>query len=146
MFAVWITNIVWRNIFQIKYWGSSLNLVPHVKDWDVIKWKHLPGYWSPVDSPPKGQWHGALMFSLICAKINFWVNNCEAGYCAHHDVVIMNHGSQQFWKHVVSISIKFAFYQKKKPPDTFPLCLQWAGWMTLNVQLCLSTSGTKCTK
>ena len=37
VFAVWITNIVYRNIFQIKfkYWSSSLNLVPHVKDWDV---------------------------------------------------------------------------------------------------------------
>ena len=37
VFAVWITDIVCRNIFQIrfKYWSSSLNLVPHVKDWDV---------------------------------------------------------------------------------------------------------------
>ena len=40
VFAVWITNIVCRNIFQIKfkYWSSSLNLVPHVKDWDVTWW------------------------------------------------------------------------------------------------------------
>ena len=50
---------------------------------DVIKWKHLPRYWhfvrgihrSPVISPHKGQWRGALMFSLICARINGWVNN-----------------------------------------------------------------------
>ena len=42
---------------------------------DVIKWKHFPRYWpfvrgihrSPADSPNKGQWRGALMFSLICA-------------------------------------------------------------------------------
>ena len=42
---------------------------------DVIKWKHFPRYWpfvwgihrSPVNSPHKGQWRGALMFSLICA-------------------------------------------------------------------------------
>ena len=42
---------------------------------DVIKWKHFPRYWSfvrgihrsPVYSPHKGQWRGALMFSLICA-------------------------------------------------------------------------------
>ena len=41
---------------------------------DVIKWKHFPRYWpfvrgihrSPVNSPHKGQWRGALMFSLIC--------------------------------------------------------------------------------
>ena len=44
---------------------------------DVIKWKHFPCYWpfvrgirrSPVNSPHKGQWHGALMFSLICARL-----------------------------------------------------------------------------
>ena len=42
---------------------------------DVIKWKHFPRYWhfvrgihrSPVKSPHKGQWRGALMFRLICA-------------------------------------------------------------------------------
>ena len=42
---------------------------------DVIKWKHFPRYWpfvrgihrSPVNSSHKGQWPGALMFSLICA-------------------------------------------------------------------------------
>ena len=42
---------------------------------DVIKWKHFPRYWpfvrgihrSPVNSPHKGQWRGALIFSLICA-------------------------------------------------------------------------------
>ena len=50
---------------------------------DVIKWKHFPRYWpfvrgihrSPVNSPHKGQWRGALMFTLICARINGWVNN-----------------------------------------------------------------------
>ena len=31
--------------------------------------------WSPVNSPHKGQRRGALMFSLICAWINGWVNN-----------------------------------------------------------------------
>ena len=50
---------------------------------DIIEWKHFPHYWpfvrgthrSPVDSPHKGQWHGALMFSLIWAWTNSWVNN-----------------------------------------------------------------------
>ena len=54
---------------------------------DVIKWKHFPRHWpfvwgihrSPVNSPHKGQWRGALMFSLVCAWINGWVNNSEAG-------------------------------------------------------------------
>ena len=68
---------------------------------DVIKWKHFPRHWpfvrgihrSPVNSPHKGQWRGALMFTLICARINSWVNNCEAGDLrrnrAHYDVIVM---------------------------------------------------------
>ena len=49
---------------------------------------------SPVNSPHKGQWRGALMFSLICARINGWVNNCEAGdsrrHRAHYYVIVMS--------------------------------------------------------
>ena len=68
---------------------------------DVIKWKHFPRYWSfvwgihrwLVNSPHKGQWRGALMFSLICSWINGWVNHREAGdlkgHCAHCDVIVM---------------------------------------------------------
>ena len=48
---------------------------------------------SPVNSPHKGQWREALMFTLICARINGWVNNREAGdsrrYRAHYDVIVM---------------------------------------------------------
>ena len=73
----------------------------YVKHDDVIKWKHFPRYWplvrgihrSSVNSPHKGQLRGPLMFSLICAWINGWVNNCEAGdlrrHCAHYDVTVM---------------------------------------------------------
>ena len=68
---------------------------------DVIKWKHFPRYWpfvrgihrSPVNSPHKGQWRGALMFCLICVWINDWVNNREAGdlrrHLEHYDVSVM---------------------------------------------------------
>ena len=68
---------------------------------DVTKWKHFPRYWplvrgihgSPVNSPHKAQWRGALMFSLICVWINGWVNNREAGdlsrYRAYTDVTVM---------------------------------------------------------
>ena len=71
---------------------------------DVIKWKHFPRYWpfvrgihrSPVNSPHKGQWRGALMFTLICAGIIAWVNNREAGDLrrnrAHYDVIGMSSG------------------------------------------------------
>ena len=65
---------------------------------DVIQWKHFPRYWpfvlgihrSPVKSP---QWRRALMFSLICARTNAWVNNGEAGdlrrHRPHYDVIVM---------------------------------------------------------
>ena len=47
-----------------------------------------------VNSPHKGQWRGALMFSLICAWINDWVNNREAGdlrrHRGHYDVHVMH--------------------------------------------------------
>ena len=69
---------------------------------DVIKWNHFPRYWpfmrgihrSPVNSPHKGQWRGALMLSLICTWTNGWVNNRDAGDLRHHrahcDVPVMS--------------------------------------------------------
>ena len=33
---------------------------------------------SPVNYPHKGQWRDALMFSVICAWTNGWVNNRDA--------------------------------------------------------------------
>ena len=68
---------------------------------DVIKWNYFLRYWpfvrgihrSTVNSPHKGQWSGALMFSLVCARMNGWVNNREAGdfrrHGAHFDVIVI---------------------------------------------------------
>ena len=68
---------------------------------DVIKWKHFLRYWpfvrgihrSPVNSPHKGQWRRALMFSFICAWIHSWVNNRKACdlrcHRAHYDITVM---------------------------------------------------------
>ena len=78
---------------------------------DVIKWKHFPRYWpfvrgihrSPVNSPHKGQWRGALMFSFICAWINGWVDNRDAGdwrrHRSHYDVSVIR------WKYKSHLSI-----------------------------------------
>ena len=78
-----------------------INLLVDAHD-DVIKWKHFPRYrpfvwWihrSPVNSPHKGQWRGALIFFMICARINGWVNNREAGDFrrnpAHYDVTVIS--------------------------------------------------------
>ena len=92
---------VWIHIWQWRYlFYATSSFVPISHD-DVIKWKHFSRYWSfvrgirrfPVNSPHKGQWRGALMFSLICVWINGWVNKREAGnlrhYRAHYDVTVM---------------------------------------------------------
>ena len=80
-------------------WQTMNSVTPRYDD--VIKWKHFPRNWpfgreihrSPVNFPHKGQWRGALMFSLICARKNGWVNNREAGdlrrYRVHYGVIVM---------------------------------------------------------
>ena len=67
---------IWQNIYP----NISESQTPKIdnehfalKHNDVIKWKHFLRYWpfvrgihqSPVNSPHKGQWRGAFMFSLI---------------------------------------------------------------------------------
>ena len=82
---------------------------------DVVKWKHCPRHWpfvrgihrSPVNSPHKGQWRGAVMFSLICAWINGWVNNSEAGDLRCHG---FHYYATVMWYHnneVHDISMKY---------------------------------------
>ena len=68
---------------------------------DVIERNHFPRYWnfvrgnhrSPVHSPHKGHWHGALIFSLICAPTNGWANKRGIGdlrrHRAHYNVTVM---------------------------------------------------------
>ena len=69
------------------YWSSSHD--------DVIKWKHFLRYWPFVRRIHRSRWRGALMFSLICTRINGWVNNVEAGdfirNLAHYYVTVMCH-------------------------------------------------------
>ena len=90
-----------HGIFNIKFKYPFPEWHWHQYHEDVIKWKHFPRYWpfmrgihrSPVNSAHKGQWRGALMFSLICACMDGWVNNREAGdfrrHRAHYDVPVM---------------------------------------------------------
>ena len=64
----------------------------------------------PVNSPHKGQWRGALMFSLICTWINAWVNNREAGdlrrHRAHYDVIVMDSHWHRSFEILVIVGIK----------------------------------------
>ena len=82
-------------------YNISLSDSPRREHDDVIKWKRFSRYRPfvrgihrpPVDSPHKGLWRGALMFSLISAWTNSWANNRDAGdlrcHRAHCDVTIV---------------------------------------------------------
>ena len=72
----------------------------------LSRWRHqmetFKRYWpflrgihrSPMNFQQKGQWSGALMFSLICVWIHSCVNNSETGdwrrHRAHYDVTVMS--------------------------------------------------------
>ena len=60
---------------------------------DVIKWKHFPRYWTFGWEIIGHRWRGALVFSLICAWTNGWVNNRDAGDLRRHrtqyDIIVM---------------------------------------------------------
>ena len=91
----------WKSVHPIvRPYGMECTGRVHFHD-DIIKWKHFPRNWpfvrgihrSPVNSLHEGQWRWALMFSLICTRINGWVNNREAGdlrrHRAHYDAIVM---------------------------------------------------------
>ena len=98
----------------------------HIHD-DAIKWKRFPRNWPlvrrihrwSVNSPHKGQWRGALMLSLICARIKGWVNNRKAGDLrrdrAHYDVIVM-------------INVRFSYYYVSNTKA--PLILQYVMYGT----------------
>ena len=92
------------------YVNASSNIIdttswPPVTHRPITWWRHQMEAFSallafcagnspvPVNSPHKGQWRGALMFSLIWTSTNGWVNNREAGdlrrHRAHYDVIVM---------------------------------------------------------
>ena len=88
---------------------------------DVKQWKHLPSYWSfvrgihrsPVDSPHKGQWRGALMICLMCTWTNNWAN-CPymddlKRHRPHYDVTVMK---------IIQHRWRFAPPQKKTTKKT----------------------------
>ena len=97
-----ILRWIWDVTQECKSMTKCKTVVSQCCHDDVIKWKHFPRNWpfvrgihrSPVNSPHKGQWRVALMFSLIWVWINGWVNNHKAGdlrlYRFHYDVTVMH--------------------------------------------------------
>ena len=73
-----------NSTFLKSWWRHQVETFPRC--WPFVRGIHR----SSANSPHKGQWRGALMFSLICAWTNGWVNNRYAGdlrcHCAHYDV------------------------------------------------------------
>ena len=157
--SLMIFSYHFEHTFLNQYWKAG-GMTRRNHD-DVIKWKHFPRYWpfvrgihrSPVNSPHKGQWRGALKFSLICARINRWVNNREAGdrrrHQAHCDVIVMYSGKwmpekktdarKENWiimiatshEHGTSIVCSRAFFRLTKQwcGKRFPvMALSWFAW------------------
>ena len=104
LIKVWLA--IHRYYEQLSKWWSIMAVKRFILDYqpwhdDVTKWKHFPCNWPfvrgihrfPVNSPHKGQWRRASIFSLIYVWINDWVNNREAGelrrHRAHYDVIVM---------------------------------------------------------
>ena len=83
-----------KQVSASEYTYMSNQISCHILHHDVIKWKPFLRYWtfllrihrSAVNFPNKGQWRGALIFSLICPWISGWVNNREAGDLRPHHV------------------------------------------------------------
>ena len=75
----------WRH--QMETCSASLAFVRGIHRW--LRGIHR----SPVNFPHTDQWRGASMFSLICACMNGWVNNQDAGdlrcHHSHYDVTVM---------------------------------------------------------
>ena len=100
-------------------WVSTIHLYLvihfHTSIWDDMIWKHFPRYWpfvsgihrSPVYSPHKAQWRGALIVSLICAWTNGWTNHWDVGglrrHSARYAVTVMIP-----WMVMFSVRLKFS--------------------------------------
>ena len=93
-----VSDVSWCGIdfYRLSLWRvlgarSCVHLLNAKSYWldDVIKWTHSG--------------RGAMMFSLICAWINGWVNSREAGDLrrnrAHHDFTVMVYGVRAVINH-----------------------------------------------
>ena len=88
----------------------------------------------PVNSPHKGQWRGALMFSLIRAWVNRWVNTREAGelrrHRGYHDVIVI-WGCNYFsipskiyprrWGYSTDFPLFFFVFENRGPSTVFDI-------------------------
>ena len=128
---------------------------------DIIRWKYFPRYWPfvwgihrwPVNSPHKGQWRWALMFSLIGAC----VNNRDAGdlrrHRANYDVTVMispspSEETLRTWVHKSHKSLRMMDVNTIKPCifyamfassqwETALLCNDVSNWLDVSLESAL---------
>ena len=98
-------NIIFHNIADFitdvnganyTMWGSNSTIIMTSSNGNIFRvngplWGEFAG--RRLIPRKKGQWHGALMFPLICAWTNTWANNEDAGdlrrHRVHCDVIVM---------------------------------------------------------
>ena len=124
--AKWGPDIRGRKGHAPQWWPTSTYQLSQVRMrnriWtndDVIQWKHFPRYWPFVRGirwiPHTKARDPELWFSLICAWINGWVNNSEAGdlrrHRAYYDVIVMQEFGQatdtSYVRSLFTIPLKF---------------------------------------
>ena len=96
---MWLQHYLRRHTYVWKHrawWSWSLRgkdlkwfTVYPMKYAHILWWRHQMETFSLL----LAQWRGTLIFSLICAWINGWINNREAGdlrrHRHHYDVIVM---------------------------------------------------------
>ena len=93
--AAWFKRRLQRTTWQafhirdgsitLKVWSYSMMTSSNGRKTFRVTGRLIRGiHWSPVNSPYKGQWRGALMFPLIGAWTNGWLNNRDAGDLRRH--------------------------------------------------------------
>ena len=118
--------------------GTYMHVIMTSSNGNIFRFTgHLCGEFTGhlVNSSHKGQWRGALMFSLIFARINRWVNIREAGdvrrHRAHYDVIViafrglglMNHGA--LWNEA-----SFSLFRRQWQQGS---SLRWNAWPLTHV-------------
>ena len=128
-------SILWSLIFETSVL-SNINSVHIAEITMKTWWRHQMETFSallafcegihrsPVTSPHKDQLHGALLFSLICAWINTWVNNGEAGDLRRHRA--------HYWPAHRAGLLRCNFFGQPGSVSKFPPFLWvklWVGWV-----------------
>ena len=89
----WNCITMWYVLYYATHWNRCTWWRHQMKIFFTLRAICEGNHRSPVDSPRKGQWRGALMYPLICAWTNDWETNQDTGdlrrSLAHYYVTVM---------------------------------------------------------